>query len=84
MCSNGLCAQQRAVCVATGCVQQRAVCTATGCVQQWAVCAAVGCVRSNGLCGIDTRTEELCNMHPLGNEEQCWISRLMDYRGQFM
>ena len=21
--------------------------------------------------------------HPLGNEKQCWISRLLDYRGQF-
>ena len=22
--------------------------------------------------------------HPLGNEKQCWISRLLDYRGQFV
>ena len=22
--------------------------------------------------------------HPLGNVKQCWISRLLDYRGQFV
>ena len=22
--------------------------------------------------------------HPLGNAKQCWISRLLDYRGQFV
>ena len=43
-------------------------------VQLLPVVCAVQCICS-GTCLIQ---------HPLGNDKQCWVSRLLDYRGQFV